>query len=156
MASAELFARERDTVLRLAQSLPAAVAAEPVLIKRLPGLEDSSRYWSVFMVLEHLRITNLAMLGVMRALRAGRVPPGQVSTAAIKPAPGVGSEVLTTFATGCAELLDTVAVWPDLAGRLTYAHPWFGKLDVAGWFALAGYHQRLHRKQLERILVTLI
>ena len=39
-----------------------------VLIRRPPGLEDSSRYWSAFMTLEHLRIVHREMVRIIDAL----------------------------------------------------------------------------------------
>src|SRR5262245_52115078 len=50
------FRTEADRVLALARSLDPADATRRVLIPRLAGLEDSSRYWSVCMTLEHLCI----------------------------------------------------------------------------------------------------
>ncbi|HCN29134.1 MAG TPA: hypothetical protein DIT64_10345 [Verrucomicrobiales bacterium] len=37
-----------------------------------------------------------------------------------------------------------------------YAHPWFGPLDETAWHALAAFHLRLHRRQIERILEGLL
>lgn len=44
--------------------------AIPVLIDRVVGIEDSSRYWSVFMVLDHLRIVDEGMTQIIQALFA--------------------------------------------------------------------------------------
>src|SRR5215472_12523732 len=52
------FQRERERVRGLVGGLDANSAARRVLIRRVPGLEDSSRYWSVWMTLEHLRIVH--------------------------------------------------------------------------------------------------
>ncbi len=92
---AAMFEEERERILLLAGSCDPANGTRRTLIKRLPGLEDSSRDWSVFMTLEHLR------------------------TAA------------------------------------RYRHPWFGPLDAAGWHAMAAFHLRLHRKQVEAILAAM-
>jgi hypothetical protein len=59
--SVENYARRKDEILRLVQACPMEIARKRVLIRRLPGLEDSSRYWSVYMTLDHLRIVNLAI-----------------------------------------------------------------------------------------------
>ncbi|MBX3389322.1 MAG: hypothetical protein KF691_07680 [Phycisphaeraceae bacterium] len=50
------------------ESLSAGAAAERVLIPRLRGLEDSSRYWSVWMMLDHLRIVNSQVAMVIASL----------------------------------------------------------------------------------------
>src|SRR6187402_1074650 len=80
----EAIGRERDAILALVRSCAPADAARPVLIKRLRGLEDSSRNWSVYMTLAHLRIVNRATRATMTQLLAGQRPPGVASTAAVK------------------------------------------------------------------------
>lgn len=146
--------REREAILGLVRRLDAATGAKRVLIRRLPGLEDSSRYWSVFMTLDHLRIVNESMAGIMSELLARRVPPGEASTAAVKPAAEVGAEVVDAFVASCERLARTVAgiEAARLQTAVRFPHPWFGPLDAAAWHFMAGFHLRLHRKQVERIL----
>jgi hypothetical protein len=147
-----LFEREQAEILRLARACTAEHRARRVLIRRLPGLEDSSRDWSVLMTLEHLRIVNAAVAETLRALAAGKVPPRVASTAAVKPSPEVDDAVIDAFAAGGAALLECAAAIPDLRTSARYAHPWFGPLDGAGWHAMAAFHLRLHRKQVAAIL----
>ena len=152
--SAALFASDRDEILRLARSLPLQQATRPVLIRRLPGLEDSSRNWSVLMVVEHLRLVNHGVFGAIRSLCAGEVPAVAASTATVKPAAGIGIEVLAAFEADCRDNLRQVGLLRDLRTPLRYAHPWFGPLNADAWFAMAGFHQRLHRRQIETIIRT--
>src|SRR5579871_6170223 len=72
-ATAQL-ARTRETLQRLAGKCPEEEGRRRVLIRRLPGMEDSSRYWSVFMTVEHVAIVTTAVAGIMRELSAGRIP----------------------------------------------------------------------------------
>src|SRR6185369_877237 len=51
-----VFQKERHAIQQLVRSCGPVSAARRVLIPRVRGLEDSSRYWSVWMTLEHLRI----------------------------------------------------------------------------------------------------
>jgi len=150
-----LFARERDILLGLARALEPAQAAQRVLIPRLRGMEDSSRYWSVWMTLDHLRIVNRGCTGVMRILAQGKVPDRVASTAAVKPSPQVDPSVIETFIEGCGDFLETSDGIADHRTRVRHAHPWFGPLDVAGWHAMAGFHMQLHRRQVERIIAGL-
>lgn len=153
-SSSAAFTRERDAILALVQGRDAGVCATRVLIRRLPGLEDSSRYWSVFMTLDHLRIVHESISGVVSELLAGRVPPGAASTAAVKPSAEVGPGVVEAFIASCRRLEGVVAGAPGeaLATGGRFPHPWFGPLDATGWFFMAGFHLRLHRRQLELIL----
>lgn len=149
---AAMFEEERATTLRLADSCDAGKGARRTLIKRLPGMEDSSRNWSVFMTLEHLRIVHEAVGESIRSLAEGKVPERAVSTAAVKPSPDVDAAVIDAFMRGCDDFQAIVAAIPDLRTAARYAHPWFGPLDAAGWYAMAAFHLRLHRKQVEAIL----
>ncbi|HEY2343348.1 MAG TPA: DinB family protein [Chthoniobacteraceae bacterium] len=146
------FERERDDILALAKSRDDASASRRVLIPRLRGLEDSSRYWSVWMTLDHLRIVNLGTAVVIRALLAGNPPQRVASTATVKPDPKVDASVTEKFKHSCADFLASVAGTADLQTKARYAHPWFGLLNAADWHALGGMHMRLHKHQIECIL----
>lgn len=146
------FDHERRGIRSLVNGLDAEAGSRRVLIDRVRGLEDSSRYWSVWMTLDHLRIVNGAISEVIGALVGDLIPPGTASTAAVKPNLAVGPEVIVGFETSCDHLVAVVKASPNLRTNLRYPHPWFGPLDAAAWHALAGGHMGIHREQLERIL----
>jgi hypothetical protein len=146
------FQQERGKIQALLRGLDAESAVRRVLIKRVPGLEDSSRYWSVWMTLDHLRIIHGGMKRIITALTQGVKPPGTASTAAVKPSPDVTGAVVGEYEKSCDDLLATVAAAGNLRTPLRYAHPWFGPLDAAGWHALAAAHLHIHRVQIGRIV----
>jgi len=149
------FAREREAVRRLLAGRSPAELSQRVLIERPRGLEDSSRYWSAYMALEHLRIVHNEMARVIGNLAREEMPAGTASTAAVKPGLGIGGEIVADFEASCDLLLRTVAAAPNLKTATRFAHPWFGPLDAHGWHALSGGHLRIHRVQIERILAGL-
>lgn len=149
------FVRERDGVLVLARSCPPAQAGQRVLIKRLPGLEDSSRFWSVYMTVEHLRIVNQGIGAVIAQLARGVVPERLTRTADVKPGKDIAGSVLEEFARGCDDLERTVSAVADLRSLVKHPHPWFGPLDAGEWYYMAAFHMGLHRVQIERILKEL-
>jgi hypothetical protein len=149
------FQRERETIRGLVRSCEGEDGARRVLISRPPGLEDSSRYWSVWMTLDHLRIVHNGIIRVIGALTNGKMPEGKSSTAAVKPSPQTSSAVVAEYEQSCDKLLATVAAAGNLKTALRYAHPWFGPLDAAGWHALAPNHLQIHRVQIGRILEKL-
>lgn len=149
------FARRRDEILAIARGCDPEKCARRVLIRRLRGLEDSSRHWSVFMTLDHLRIVNDSIAAGIGFLAAGQAPPRPASTAAVKPSPDAAASSIQAFADSCANLERVVAGVPDLATKVKFAHPWFGPLDAASWHVLAGFHMDIHRKQIESILAGL-
>jgi hypothetical protein len=145
------FQDERALIRKMIEKCDAETGSKRVLIERVRGLEDSSRYWSVWMTLEHLRIVHTAMTKVIGSLTNGIAVPGAASTAAVKPGV-VGAEVVGGFEKSCDDLLAVVGGMADLETKLTYSHPWFGPLNAAGWHALAAGHLEIHRVQIERIL----
>lgn len=145
------FGDERTRIRRLIGSFEADGRGRRVLIKRLRGLEDSSRNWSPWMTLDHLRICNDLFAGVIHGLANGRVPKRPASTAAVKPSADVDERVEEAFERSCDGFLDTVGGLGDLDTPQRFAHPWFGPLDAAGWHALAAVHMGIHRRQLEAI-----
>jgi hypothetical protein len=149
------FRKERELIGAMVRTCDAESGARRVLIRRPPGLEDSSRYWSVWMTLDHLSIVNGSFTRIIGALTRGIVPPGQASTANVKPSPGATADALPAYEASCDALLAAVAAEPDLKTTARYAHPWFGPMDAAAWHALAGGHMGIHRVQLERILAGL-
>ena len=149
------FARHRDDILQLARRCDGVTGTQRVLIRRLPGLEDSSRFWSVFMTLDHLRIVNAAVAGAIGSLAAGHVPTGVASTAAVKPSATVDASMIAAFEDSCRNFERCASASPDLATKAKYVHPWFGPLDAAGWHFMAGFHMELHRRQIESIVAGL-
>lgn len=145
------FAAEQAAILDLLKDRDAATLSQQVLIKRLRGLEDSSRFWSLLMVVDHLRIVNRDITGVIASLGAGRIPSGEASTAAVKPSVQVTQNVIAEFKEGCRQFAATAAL-PDLKTTVQFPHPWFGPMDAATWHFMAGFHMRLHRRQMQLIL----
>lgn len=149
------FEQERAAIRQLLATCDAARRGEPVLIPRLRGLEDSSRFWSVWMTLEHLRITNTVFAMVITSLAKGQVPQKKASTADVKPRSDLTADAEAAYEASCDELLTTVAAISDLKTAAKYAHPWFGPLDAAGWHALTATHMGIHRVQITRIMAGL-
>lgn len=145
-------ATECQSILDLVTPLPPEKASRRVLIQRLRGLEDSSRYWSVLMTLDHLRIVNNGIAEAITLLGQGEVPEREVSTATVKPVTEVDGSVVEEFAKSCEAIELAAKSLPDLKTTARYAHPWFGPFDAGGWYFMSAFHVRLHRKQIEAIL----
>jgi hypothetical protein len=150
--AASTFGAERATILNLLQGRDEATLSKPILIPRLPGLEDSSRYWSPLMVADHLRIVNREIAEVITQLGQGKVRERPASIAGVKPSPTVTATVIAEFDRGCDEFHAAVGAVRDLKTAPKFAHPWFGAMDAATWHFMAGFHMRLHRKQMQLIL----
>ena len=148
------FLREGKCVLALADSLSVDDLATCVLVRGVIGIEDSSRYWSVALTIEHLIIVGDQMLRIAVALYRNEEPPVRVDIAAVKP-PGAlqPSDVVNSY----GEFLDR---FDAAAGQVAGAapsnrrldHPWFGRIDAHQWCCLAAMHQRIHRRQIQAIM----
>ncbi len=146
------FERERVLISEMASRLAPDLGSRQVLVKRLRGMEDSSRFWSIYMVLDHLRIVNEAVSSFIGLLGEGKCPDDEADTAKVKPAVGAGPEVIDAFNATCRKLAGVVASIECLDTPVKHPHPWFGPFDAGQWHHMAAFHMTLHRKQIEAIL----
>jgi hypothetical protein len=80
-----LFSMIGGRVLKESASVPDAKRDQRVLVPRMRGIEDSSRFWSVNETLEHLMITGVPMREVIMALAAGKTSDYVVRIENFKP-----------------------------------------------------------------------
>ena len=149
------FQAEREKIRALIPGCDDGQLARRVLIARPRGLEDSSRYWSVWMTLDHLRIVHGGISRIIETLAQGKIPGGVSSTAAVKPNPNVTPGVIGDYEASCDNVAKAAAGAGNLRTKVRFAHPWFGPLDAFGWHALSAGHMGIHRTQIERILAKI-
>ena len=145
------FQKERAAIHSMVEGVAESELGNPGADPSPAGFGGHSRYWSILMTLDHLRIVHGQMSRVILALGSGQTPAGVASTAAVKPSAEVTPAVVPAYERSCDELLAAVAAVPDLKTRVRFSHPWFGPLDAAGWHTLAAGHMGIHRTQMERI-----
>jgi len=147
------FAEESKNILQIVSRLTDAELLEKRLIKRLRGLEDNSRYWSIAMAIEHMIIAGTSLRGVIVALSNGRADLPESTIAGLKPNPEISAEgLIERFEQMTQKFVRTaegakVGAFPNT----TYGHPWFGPLNAEQWLIFAGAHQNVHRNQIEEI-----
>ena len=146
------FEDEADRLLSLAGNVDEETGRRRVLVPRQSGMEDSSRFWSPYMIVQHVTIVDRGLLMLVRALAAGKSPDREISTAAMKPSADAGPESLEAFRETVAARKNQLAANEDLKTGARKVHPWFGSLDAHQWFCLAGIHHGIHRKQMEQVL----
>lgn len=154
-----MFQAESDEIHRLATEDNSYDVFDPLLIPRMMGIEESSRRWSVMMVLEHLCMVNRDMLRVIESLSSGVVPRGKIDISLYKPQPDLGYETAEEFVEVNNEFLlrcfDLIRANGRLKSKFKYRHPWFGPLNAHQWCCLAAVHQRIHRRQAQKIIAML-
>ena len=91
------FQAEGQKLIALAETLSANQLQQRVLIKAPMGIEDSSRYWSAAMVLEHLiEVGSRVAVGVVE-LTNGSTVTVKADIADVKPEGGKGREIVEDF-----------------------------------------------------------
>lgn len=150
-----LFHEEAMRAIQLAELLSEENGRRRVLIPRLLGIEDSSRAWSVFMVLEHLVIVNSAIAAALPRLYSGRGFSAQVQIEDVKPVPEAGPEQMQDLVRVVDRYTHMVEKLGNLRAGISHLHPWFGPLSAAQWHALATVHNSTHRRHIERIIKRL-
>lgn len=155
-AGLKWFKFEARRLVVLTGKVSTTQATVPVLIDRVVGLEDSSRYWSVFLVLDHLRIVDEGISQIMTTLTDDRLFGQEVRIQALKPSPQSDSDTVSRFLKAVDDYEVTVTRLGILGRRVRHPHPWFGPMTAHEWHFLAAIHHRVHRRQLERIVRKLI
>ena len=150
-SSLTLFKRSGQTISSSVRDLDQEAFTRPVLIDRLPGLEDSSRHWSPEQTLEHIQVVTAAALYIIKKLEANQPLDLPVRTQDVKPSGGIGLERRRSFETYLKETPPKIAQF-EFTSQATHPHPWFGELRSIDWLRLIAFHQDLHRKQVQRIV----
>lgn len=146
-------------IVKIAETLHNGQLQKRVLVPRLRGLEDSSRYWSAAMTMEHLMIVGTGMRDIIIRLSQGQVPPGRADTARVKPQGKLPAQnVLENYKAFTTTLMPQIenAVPPEKRdGALTYDHPWFGPFTLRQWHWLLAEHNAIHLRQMQEIAARL-
>jgi hypothetical protein len=151
--SSSRFQQETQEILSLIEKIEPHQRSEKVLIPRLRGLEDSSRYWSLYMVLDHLNIVNSGVIQNIILLTQGIQPEKIVRIEDVKPNLVQDDGIVNAFQIGCCQYLDEIQQCiPTFDSHQTYNHPWFGPMTAHQWHFLMAFHMRLHRKQMALII----
>lgn len=149
-ACLKLFHRSGTKIITTVKPYEFEAFTQPILIKRLRGMEDSSRYWSLEQTLEHIQIVGGACLYVIRRLESGLLPELPIRTEDAKPTGGLGLDRKRAFQDFCTES-PTILEKYAYKSQATYPHPWFGELTSLDWLRLFAFHQNLHQEQVSLI-----
>lgn len=150
----KIYRAESDLILSTGRKLSSADASEPVLVSGIWGIEDSSRFWSLAMVMEHLTMFADWLGPALIALADGKGTPAKTTIEAIKPRGDKSqARAIKDFSESSKHFVRQVG--QELQSRGSEArldHPWFGALTARQWLCLAALHQRIHRLQAQAIV----
>jgi len=130
-----------------------------ILIDPIPGLEDSSRLWSINDTLEHIIIVSLATQKNILLLCQNIVPDIVVDTAKVKPN-GVNENIFEQFLKLAPNLLQTIdneiqVKKLNFNSKAKLKHPWFGPFIARQWYWMLSSHQGIHYQQIKKIIEKL-
>jgi hypothetical protein len=141
-------------LLKEIEGLSEQQLATKILVPKQPALEDSSRYWSAAMVLEHLVIVGEAVRKGIISLSKGVVPERKPDTAKVKPkgdaTPHDIVEAYRKFSSTVMAEIDRDIGNKD--SKSVYSHPWMGPFNCRQWHWLLPTHQAVHLRQLREIV----
>jgi len=160
IANRASWAWSRRRLPRIHQAVRSAVSGldearcrQRVLVPRLLGIEDSSRYWSVAMTVRHLHIVSPVMAQVVIRLSRGEAIAERVDFAAVKPeVERNATDAIAAyfeFADGVLDELEAKVI--DRDSKTMLPHPWFGPLTARGWYWLLATHTQVHLRQVRAI-----
>ena len=126
-------------------------ATRQVLIPRVTGIEDSSRFWSGAMVLEHLTIVGRRVTPLLAELAQGRDLPWVQRTQDVKPQGGLKrAQSVSDFESMVRDYLSWSRATP-LSSRIRHQHPLFGRLNCRQWVAFMTLHHMVHVPHMKAI-----
>lgn len=153
VVSEQNFHKINGRILKEIESLSEKQLTTKILIPPITGLEDSSRFWSAAMTLEHLLIVSELMMTAITDLTNGEIPQIKVSTADVKPSGKIkADEVISEFKLMVSD--DYKKFFLNLKNKnseLRFLHPWFGLLTAKQWFWVMSIHHGVHLKQIREI-----
>ncbi len=152
----DIYDAEGEKIVAMASKLSEEQLFQRILIPRLFGLEDNSRYYSVAMVIEHLLIVGNALQVRIPILSRDKKLGNHVKIEDVKPYTEIDRDIVTQFQdflNSYREKLD--ANVENIHIDNTSEHPWFGAFNPKQWSILGMVHQIVHRRQIEAIIQQL-
>lgn len=143
---------EGEAALAIIKSVPAEFRNKRVLIPRMVGIEDSSRFWSLNMALDHMIIVSRGAAELMARLNAGNQIDSVVDTANVKPSIIQNEDIEVRYARFLTKFTPQLkATIAEANSSRCHVHPWFGCLNIHGWAVMLAVHQWIHRRQMQEI-----
>lgn len=146
------FRRDALQARTLALGLTEAEGRRQVRIARFPGIEASSRDWSVYMTLDHLVMVNTAITALIHAICSDHNHGAEIGMEDVRPHVDAGPDRIQALEAAVERYSDMILRLGALRSRERHPHPWFGPLTARQWHAVAAIHNRTHRAQIEKIL----
>jgi len=149
----KLFEHEGQRILNDVKQLDDNALFRKVLIPKVLGIEDNSRYYSPAMVLWHLIYVGEAIQGGIINLSRNDPVDFVVKIENFKPYVEIDQNIVSKYEVFLNNYRPTIEDnSQDKYIHNYHAHPWFGPLNPHQWLILSAIHQVVHGRQLRKIL----
>lgn len=150
------FDKTNKKIMEIVSPLSFEQLHKKVLVPKLKGIEDSSRYWSVAETLEHIELVGDSICVGIELLNEGKVPQGKVDVADYKPKGKYkGKDPRPAFEDFNKRIQDKLKGKNISLDPPYYWHPWLGNLSSQQWQWLLSGHSGIHYNQIKHILKLL-
>jgi len=119
-----LYEKERRRILKLVETLNEEAKSTQTLIPQIAGIEDSSRFWSIYMTLEHLTIVDAGLSQIITQLCRSEVVERAVKVKDVKPSENTDTKAEKAFRITTAKTLKQLKTIPSLDENRLHEHPW--------------------------------
>lgn len=146
-----LLKREVRIIKKLIEKLDTNQCVKQVIISRTFAIENSSRKFSVNMVLEHLNITGALVLDIIETLSQEKEYLKRVEIEDVKPFENKKNQIKEFLL-----FYETYFMYIENHNKKysskTKEHPWFETFNNYDWSIFMYMHTFIHRRQLEAII----
>lgn len=153
----KFFEYEGKEILNLVKDLPKDKLFKKVLIPKIFGIEDNSRYYSPAMVLWHLLYVGETLQEGIVSLSKNEKIDFTVKIENFKPFVEINEDIVEkyeNFFNNYKKFIETKVENKYINNCLS--HPWFGCLNPHQWLVMSAIHQMVHKKQIKKILKEMI
>ena len=150
----KFFEYEGKEVLTLVKDLPKDKLFKKVLIPKIFGIEDNSRYYSPAMVLWHLIYVGECLQEGIVNLSKNEKINFTVKIENFKPFVEIDEDIVErykNFLNNYRKFIETNVENKYINN--CHSHPWFGYLNPKEWLVMSAIHQMVHQRQIKKILI---
>jgi len=149
----KFFEYEGRKILNLVKDLPKDKLFKKVLIPKIFGIEDNSRYYSPAMVLWHLIYVGECLQEGIVNLSKNEKINFTVKIENFKPFVEIDEDIVEkyeNFLNNYRKFIETNVENKYINN--CHSHPWFGCLNPHQWLVMSAVHQMVHARQIKKIL----
>lgn len=150
----KFFEYQGKEILNLVKDLPKDKLFKKVLIPKIFGIEDNSRYYSPAMVLWHLIYVGECLQEGIVNLSKNEKINFTVKIENFKPFVKIDEDIVEkyeSFLNNYRKFIETNV--EDKYINNCHSHPWFGCLNPKEWLVMSAIHQMVHSRQIKKILI---